>query len=168
VSRCVQFVSKARSKGSLTDLVGLMARGPFVSGFARLLDKPAHTRPYIINDAKLDEAEPCLSEAVSPSAKPSTIFLLQSFAVSHQQCVEILSRYFLPQSQEPHSRIAPVHSRQNFGCRSRTKHALDCSRFPKDTRGHRVSSLLRQTSDSTTLTLPVVCGGFQTLDSVAE
>jgi hypothetical protein len=34
-------------------------------------------------------------------------------------------------------------------------HALDCSGFPKDLRGHRVSSLVRQTSDSTTLTLPV-------------
>jgi hypothetical protein len=57
--------------------------------------------------------------------------LLQAFAVSHQQCVEILSRYFLPQSQEPHGRIVQFHSGQNFGCRRRTTHALDCSKIPK-------------------------------------
>jgi hypothetical protein len=57
---------------------------------------------------------------------------LQAFAVSHQQCVEILSLYFLPQSKEPHGRIVPFHSRQNFGYRRRTTHALECSRFPKD------------------------------------
>jgi hypothetical protein len=82
--------------------------------------------------------------------------LLQAFAVSHQQCVEILSRYFLPQGQEPHGRVVTFHSRQNFGCRRRTTHVLDSSRFPKDLTGHRVSSLVCQTSDSTTLTLPVV------------
>jgi hypothetical protein len=82
--------------------------------------------------------------------------LMQAFTVSHQQCVEILSRYFLSQGQEPHGRVVTFHSRQNFGCRRRTTHALDCSIFPKDPRGHRVSSLVCQTSDSTTLILPVV------------
>jgi hypothetical protein len=82
--------------------------------------------------------------------------LLQASTVSHQQCVEILSRYFLPQGQEPHGCVVAFHSRQNFGCRRRATHALDCSRFPKDPRGHRVSSLVCQTRLSTTLTLPVV------------
>jgi hypothetical protein len=41
VSRCVLFVSKARGKESLTDIVGLMPEVPFVSEFARLLDEPA-------------------------------------------------------------------------------------------------------------------------------
>jgi hypothetical protein len=110
----------------------------------------------ILHDANLDEAEPCRSEAVSPSAKPSKMPFAAGFTVSHQQCVEVLSRYFPLQGQEPHGRVITFHSRQNFGCRRRTTYALDCSRFPKDPRGHCVSSLVCQTSDSTTLTLPVV------------
>jgi hypothetical protein len=72
VSRCVQFVSKARSKGCLTDIDGLMPRGSFVSVFARLLDEPP-TPGRILHDANLDKVEPCRSEAVSPSAKPSRL-----------------------------------------------------------------------------------------------
>jgi hypothetical protein len=60
------------------------------------VDSPGcSTRPptpgRTLHGANLDEAEPCRSEAVSPSAKPPTLcsLLLQAFAVSHQQCVEL-------------------------------------------------------------------------------
>jgi hypothetical protein len=59
------------------------------------------------------------------------LFLQASAVIHYQECVEILSRRFLPQGQEPHGRVVTFHSRQNFGCRRRTTHALDCSRFPK-------------------------------------
>jgi hypothetical protein len=156
VTRCVQFVSKARNKRSLTDIVGLMPQGHFVSGFVRLLDEPAHTRPYPLRRKTLTKQSHVDPKPFPRRQSRRHCLLLQAFTASHQQCVDILSRYFLPQGQKPHGRVVTFHRRQNFGCRRRTTHALDCSRFPKDPRGHRVSSLVRQASDSTTLTLPVV------------
>jgi hypothetical protein len=153
VSRCVQFVSKARSKGSLTDIVGIMPRGPFVSGFARLLDE--HQAVFSTTQTLTKQSHVDPKPFIRRQSRRSCL-LLQAFTVRHQQCVEILSRYFLSQGREPHGRVVTFHSRQNFGFQSRTTNALDCSRLPNNPRGHRVSSLVRQTSFSTTLNLPVV------------
>jgi hypothetical protein len=114
------------------------------------------TPDRILYDVNLDEAEPCRFEAVSPSAKPSTLPIAADFRYQPPTVRLDLVLIFPPQGQNPHDRVVTFHSRQNFGCRSRTIHAIDCFRFSKDPRGHRVSSIVRQTSDSTTLTLPVI------------
>jgi hypothetical protein len=56
------------------------------------------------------DPKPCQSEAVSPSQNRRHCLLLQATAVRHQQCVEILSRYFLSEGQEPHGRVVTFRS----------------------------------------------------------
>jgi hypothetical protein len=110
----------------------------------------------ILHDANLDKVEPCRSDAVSPSTNLASL----SFAVGYRCQSPTVRRDLVPIFPSTKARATwsrrSLHSRQDIGCRSRTTRALDSSTFTDYPRGHRVSSLVRLTSDSTTLTRPVV------------
>jgi hypothetical protein len=94
VPRCVQFFSEASSKGSLTDIVGLMPRGPLVSGLSPWINCQVarRARPHQVVPSTTQTLTKQSHFDPKPFLRRQSCrhrFLLQAVAISHQQRVEI-------------------------------------------------------------------------------